>query len=431
MKSIRPRLLIAAAILLFASLTASAAVKQVPPPKDQQELEKMLAPTFNQHILPEGGDPAQLERVLSMGQTIFFFEHSKTPGMTAAGILINAPPEKVWEVIFDHAHYPEFVPMNDGIQVHKLWDNAFKEDLHLNIKLAFISYKMDYSLYSYRRSPYRQDWTLASGEFDSNLGFWELIPTADGKRTMAFEALYSEPRSRLLKSLYASEPSIEMMTNVSTAVMMEQAIKKETEKRMGVRPGPTAQKTRLDPVKILEAEPKTMMLLLERGNLVILEDGPTVYAIGGGIVNVPPAKAYAVITDFKDYPQFVPGVKKAELVSSAKGADTYKWNLEYDLAFIKYTDVQQWQYSFAAPEYVSWQIARPCCGPATGFWKLVPKDNKTIMFYGTTGDIRSLGQLPKYALKVEPTLEYAAFTSESLLVVNSMKKRIQEKALPH
>jgi ribosome-associated toxin RatA of RatAB toxin-antitoxin module len=409
---------------------AGSAVNQVPAPKNQQELEKMMAATLSQHILPEGADPAQLERVLEIGQTIFFFEHSKTPGMTAAGILINAPPQKVWDVIFDNSNYSKFVPMNDGIDVHKLWDGAYLEDLHINIKLAFISYKMDYGLYSYRRPPLRQDWSLAYGEFDSNLGFWELIPTADGKKTMAFNALYSQPRSRLVKSLYSREPSLEMMTNVSTAVMLVQAIKKETERRQGVKPVPVAQKVQFDPGKILEADPKTMLLLLERGNMVILADGPTVYAIGGGLVNATPASAYSVITDFKSYPQFVPGVKKAELVSATKGGEKYKWDLEYDLAFLKYTDTQEWQYRFSEPESVSWQIARPCCGPAPGFWKLIPRDNKTIIFYGTTGDIRSLGQLPKYALKVEPTLEYAAFTSESLLVINSMKSRIQEKNLP-
>ena len=409
---------------------AGSAINRVPPPKNQQELEKMMAATLSQHILPEGADPAQLERVLEIGQTIFFFEHSKTPGMTAAGILINAPPEKVWDVIFDNANYPKFVPMNDGIDVHPLWEGAYQEDLHINIKLAFISYKMDYGLYSYRRPPLRQDWSLAYGEFDSNMGFWELIPTPDKKKTMAFNALYTQPRSRLLKSLYSTEPSLEMMTNVSTAVMLGQAIKKETERRQGVKPGTAAQKSQIDPAKILEADPKTMLLLLERGNMVILSDGPTVYAIAGGIVNVTPAKAYSVITDFKSYPEFVPGVKKVQLVSSTKSGDTYKWDLEYDLAFLKYTDTQEWQYRFSEPDYVSWQIARPCCGPAPGFWKLIPRDNKTIFFYGTTGDIRSLGSLPKYAMKVEPTLEYAAFTSESLLVINSMKKRIQEKALP-
>jgi hypothetical protein len=218
-----------------------------------------------------------------------------------------------------------------------------------------------------------------------------------------------------------------MMTNVSTAVMLVQAIKKEAEKRQGIKPAARSQTARTDPAKILEADPLSMLLFLERGNLVILEDGPTVYAIAGGIVNAPAARAFQVITDFKSYPQFVPGVKKVELLSANKGGEKYRWSLEYDLAFLKYTDLQEWLYQFSAPESVSWQISRPCCGPAPGFWKLVPRDDKTIIFYGTTGDIRSLGQVPKYALKMEPTLEYAAFTSESLLVINSMKERIQAK----
>jgi hypothetical protein len=296
--------------------------------------------------------------------------------------------------------------------------------------MAFISYRMDYSLYDYRRPPYRNDWSLAEGEFDRNLGFWELIPTPDKKKTMAFEAIYSEPRSSLVKSLFEREPSVEMMTNVSTATITVQAIKKEAEKRRGVKPAAPAASSPGDMEKILESDPATMRIFLERGNMVILQNGPTVYAVAGGIVNAPIETAYSVITDFPSYPQFVDGVKKAEFISGSNSQKTYKWNFEFDLAVLKYVQTPEWTYRYSEPTSVTWQIDRPCCGPAQGFWKLVPAGDKTIIFNGTTADVASLGRIPKYALSVEPTLQHASLTSQALLVMNSMKSRIQQKTNP-
>ena len=415
-------------LILWPNPELHSEVNRVPAPKNQAEAEKLMRVTYDQHVLPAGANPATLEEMLKLGEVILFYDHPKEiPWMSAAGILIAAPVEKVYEAVMDHPNYAKYIPMTEGIDDHYLFGNFYQEDLHLKIKLAFVNYRMDYGLYDLRRPPYRMDWSLAWGEFDRNVGFWELIPTPDGKSTMAFYSIYSEPRSKFFKMMYAAEPTLEMLTNVSTATMIAHAVKAEAERRVGVKPAPAKPTTGTELEKILAADPNTLGRFLERGKLLILEPGPTVYLIAGALVNANPARAYQVITDFSGYPKFVPGVKKVSKVGSGKGGDTYQFDTEFNLAGVKFDQSDQWTYQFASPEQVSWQIARPCCGAAPGFWKLIPLGDKTIVFNGTTADIRALGRIPRYALSVEPTLEYATLASQGLLVINSIKSRIEKK----
>ncbi len=403
-------------------------LNQIPRPGNLAEAEKMMRVTLSERALPEGADPVLLEKMLLMGQVIMFYDHPKEiPWMSVAGILIRAPMEKVYQVIMDHPRYPEYVPMTDGIDDHKLFENVYQEDLHLKVKLAFINYRMDYGLYSYRQPPHRLDWTLAWGEFDRCVGFWELIPSADQKSTMAFYSIYSEPSSRFLKMIYSREPTLEMMTNVSTATMIVQAMKAEAEKRQGLKPVPAKPLDWPGMEKVLTSDPKTLALFLERGKLLLLVPGPTVYLVAGTLLNSGIQDAFRKITDFKNYPQFMPGVKGVKYLGAGKNGETYRWDLEFDLAGFKFSQSPQWQYRFSPPGLVSWQIDRPCCGPAPGFWKLIPLENKTIVFNGTTTDLRSIGRIPKYALSVEPTLEYASLASQGVLVLNSIKDKIEKK----
>jgi len=406
-----------------------AAVNQIPAPKNLAEAEKLMRVTLHQQILPPGANPAMLEKMLEIGEVILFYDHPKEiPWMSAAGILIQAPPELVYQVVMDHPRYSQYVPMNQGIEDRRLFGNVYQETLHINVKLAAVNYQMDYGLYSYRQAPFRVDWTLAWGEFDRNLGFWELIPSADRKKTMAFYSVYAEPRSKFVKMIYARDPALELVTNVSTATMIVQAMKSEAEKRQGFKSLVPKPLSGMEIDKILGADPVSMWLFLERGDLLILESGPTVNLIAGSLVAAEIQDAYRVITDFKSYPQFVPGVKKVSYLGKSQAGESYQWSLEFDMIGFQYRQVQDLSYQFSPPGLVSWQIPRPCCGAAPGFWKLIPIGNKTIVFNSTTADIRSMGRIPRYALSAEPTLEYATLASQGVLMLNSLKPRIQKKA---
>jgi len=144
----------------------------IPAPKNEKEIKERMHITYNQHILPEGADPGVLEHLLEIGEVIIFYDNPPgIPWLSAAGILIDAPVEVVFQTVTDFDHYPDFVPMTEKTEAKKISDNLYQVDYQLNVRLAIISYKINYGVYHYHRPPYRTDWCYAWGEFGKNLGF--------------------------------------------------------------------------------------------------------------------------------------------------------------------------------------------------------------------------------------------------------------------
>lgn len=98
-----------------------------------------------------------------------------------------------------------------------------------------------------------------------------------------------------------------------------------------------------------------------------------------------------------------------------------------DLVFIDYNHKYDLEYLENFPQGMTFMIDRPCCGPAQGFWQFIPieQGKKSLIFNGSTVDVRSMGVIVRTALKLEPTLEYALLGSQALLGINSLKDRIQ------
>ncbi|OGP56866.1 MAG: hypothetical protein A2V67_18425 [Deltaproteobacteria bacterium RBG_13_61_14] len=66
-------------------------------------------------------------------------------------------------------------------------------------------------------------------------------------------------------------------------------------------------------------------------------------------------------------------------------------------------------------------------GDAPGFWRFIPLEGgkSCLIFNGATADIRAMGWIPRYALKVEPTLEHALIGSQGAIAINASKDHIQ------
>ena len=420
-----------AGLLLFSSLAFSSEPEIVPAPKNEKEIKERMHITYNQHILPEGADPGVLEHLLEIGEVIIFYDNPPgIPWLSAAGILIDAPVEVVFQTVTDFDHYPDFVPMTEKTEAKKISDNLYQVDYQLNVRLAIISYKINYGVYHYHRPPYRTDWCYAWGEFGKNLGFYELIPTKDGKRTMCFYSVYSEPRSRFLRAIYSRDPILERLTNVSTATLVMQAIKKEAEKRYCQQGGKILRKEKSAHRPILEVlkeDPESLGKILEQGKLLVLEEGPTVYVTAGALVEAPVSQAWEVITDFTSYPEFVSGVKNVEFMGKGEKAPRYRWDIDMDLGIFHYRYSYEAEYEFDPPYFTRWMITRENAGNIEGFWQLQQENHQTLIFNGSTADLRAMSWLLRALLRIEPTFEYALLGCQSLVNISGVKQEIEKR----
>ena len=91
-------------------------------------------------------------------------------------IVINAPREKVFDVIADYEHYPEFLPEVKAIKCSNRKGNEV--DAHYT---AEIVKTIKYTVHLKEERPSKVSWTFVDGEFmKDNKGGWVLDDLGNG-----------------------------------------------------------------------------------------------------------------------------------------------------------------------------------------------------------------------------------------------------------
>lgn len=104
------------------------------------------------------------------------------PG-TSKSIVINAPPDKVFDVVSGYEKYPEF--MNEVKEVRTSNRKGNTVDVQYRVDL-FKSIK--YSLRHTEERPSKVSWTFIEGEFmKDNKGSWTLEPAGEGQTKATYQ----------------------------------------------------------------------------------------------------------------------------------------------------------------------------------------------------------------------------------------------------
>ncbi|NVJ04861.1 SRPBCC family protein [Myxococcus sp. AM001] len=92
-------------------------------------------------------------------------------------IIVNAPIEKVFDVITQYERYPEFLPEVKGIRTENRQGNTV--DVHYKVDVVKT---ISYSIRVTEERPTRMSWSYIKGEFmKDNQGSWVLAPEGEGK----------------------------------------------------------------------------------------------------------------------------------------------------------------------------------------------------------------------------------------------------------
>jgi coenzyme Q-binding protein COQ10 len=98
------------------------------------------------------------------------------PGATRS-IVINAPVEKVFDVIVQYDKYPQFLPEVKEVRTSDRKGN----ELHVHYKVDVMK-TIKYSIRVKEERPTRMSWSFIEGEFmKDNKGSWVLEPAGEGK----------------------------------------------------------------------------------------------------------------------------------------------------------------------------------------------------------------------------------------------------------
>jgi coenzyme Q-binding protein COQ10 len=123
-------------------------------------------------------------------------------------IVINATPERVFDVIADYAHYPEFLPEVKSISTSGREGNQV--DIHYEVD---VMKRIHYTLRMTEDRPRGLSWTFVKGEvMKDNTGGWVLEATPDGKTKATYTVDVAVgllvPRALVTKMVESSLPKM-------------------------------------------------------------------------------------------------------------------------------------------------------------------------------------------------------------------------------
>lgn len=182
---------------------------------------------------PAGLPPATLATLLSHSATCFVDDDAKgNLKETTSGVLIDAPAERVREVIVDFASYREWAPQLTKSQVVTQKGVSSDVAFSLGFKFGIFSRSIDYSVrYHEKDKDARVTWERLSGDFPENRGHWQWVPLERGKKTAVFYAFYVDLAGlgSMVRMAMKASPQMEVAISTSTAVLMARALKARVE----------------------------------------------------------------------------------------------------------------------------------------------------------------------------------------------------------
>jgi len=174
-----------------------------------------------------GFDIKAILPLLNKGE-LGFIENSKVrPKQVSLFSLIEAKPDKVWEVLTDYEHYPEIFPSVLECKVAKVDGDT-----------TFVDYKLDAVLYSlryrlkHRHIPVRSiEISVVSGDLKSGEYRYDLYPYEDKTVLIYSIKASATDTSFILKKIVKKQPTMDEAINISTAIITLNNIKDAVRKR--------------------------------------------------------------------------------------------------------------------------------------------------------------------------------------------------------
>ena len=104
------------------------------------------------------------------------------PGASRS-IVVNAPPEKVFDTIINYDRYPEWLPEVKKIRTSERKGNEVKVHYEVDFKIKTIRY----TILAREERPQRMSWSFVEGEvMKDNKGSWVLEPAGEGRTKVTY-----------------------------------------------------------------------------------------------------------------------------------------------------------------------------------------------------------------------------------------------------
>jgi len=169
-----------------------------------------------------------LTPLLQRGPMVLVEEDSAGKFGQATGIvLIDAPPEKVWEAVLAMDKFTEYVPKVTTSEVSRREGNDFDAHFVLDVPGPDTDYTIRFTKDDAKRE-LKGVWS--KGDLKGSRWLWKVEPSAGGKSLLS-QQVYLKNFSSILQSVEDDQQTITVGVTVSSALAAIKAVKRRCEGR--------------------------------------------------------------------------------------------------------------------------------------------------------------------------------------------------------
>lgn len=369
--------------------------------------------------------PEKLANLFEYGELfgVEYLGSTEKVEVVSIGMLADAPPEKVWDVITDFEGYTKLLPDQLKTETIEKGPNTEKVRFTVSVlKLGMLDINTKYVLKYKLDKPNKVDIGWVEGDVKNVAGFWELFPVDGGKKTVAIYVISSDlaSASPIVGAALKEQPATMMAINLSSAIIFTQKLmeKAEGRKRSFAPEGSKPIWNNLDS--------ETLHEILKGGRVgFISRIGNKEIATSGVLVDNTPDKTWSVLTDFEEYPDRIQQVTRAKIISEDKNSMKVKMKTEIiRLGPIKIASESVSVYRMKKPEFIKSTEEKNPNSDLFNRWLLMPMDGgaKTALFNEAISDISGMGTIANLMLSKLPALQISVDLSQAMIMTEEIRK---------
>ncbi len=175
----------------------------------------------------------------------------------------------------------------------------------------------------------------------------------------------------------------------------------------------------------------TLARLMSGGQVVVVREnaaGRMSMITAGVLINRPPATVWQTVTDFANYPKFMPSVAECQIMADSGNVKDIRYKLRFKFLIFSFSANYVLRTYFKPADEMTWNLLS-CednkIRQTYGSWRFFPigGGKQTAAFYSVYSDITNVVPGLGSFIKKDPSMEVAINSSSCLMVVKALKSR--------
>jgi len=360
--------------------------------------------------------------------------------------VINAPIQRVREVVTDFMNYHEFMPQTRSSKIISQKKDHVLHEVKLSLKVPLIYIGFKFTLDYFMAPNGDITWSRFSGDIQGNVGRYEFISLAPN-RTMLIMTYWTELQGIgfLMRLLLRMQPDLELAIPISSGSLIVDAIKKRSE------PVSTSKKT--DP-KDLPWKPDipnmtcsnlpidTLQLLSRIGTLIFVHQPQWINSSDNKPVSVrfvtaaarmqgPKKAVIPLVANFSRYTEFMPQVTYVKQNMTYDGM-IVDWRLKIGFAIFRFNVDFEQNYEWNSEDILESHCKSGDIEKCYGAWEwLSLSDNQTMTFF--TKAVPTDTRVP-FIIKISkmiPNTQVVMGASSTVVTIERMTPWLEDQVLDY